>query len=114
MNTNKTAEFNQAISKKNKSLNTYRLPIKIINKSSVGFMKAEVAVKDEGTSNSGDETVVTVYFGSIPVGTSSTEYADLPGGIEFIIYKIQPDFGDEIYGFGAANNAGGANITITD
>jgi hypothetical protein len=114
MNTNKTAEFTQSISKKKNSLNTYRLPITIINKSSVGFMKAEVAVKDEGSSRSGDETVVTVYFGHIPVGESSTEYANLPGGIEFVIYKIQPDLGDEIYGFGAADNAAGADITITD
>jgi len=114
MNTNKTAEFTQAISKKKSTLNTYRLPITIINKSSVGFMKAEVSVKDEGTSSSGDETVVTVYFGGIPEGQSATEYANLPGGLEFVIYKIQPDLGEEIYGFGAADNAAGADITITD
>ncbi|CAI8357223.1 MAG: Uncharacterised protein [Formosa sp. Hel3_A1_48] len=110
----KITELSQSIKKAKKTESNYRLPITIINKSSVGFMKAEVAAKDEGTPSSGDETVATAYFGSIPAGQKQTEYVNLPGGIEFVIWKIQPDFGEEIYGFGAANNAGGVDLTITD
>lgn len=108
------SKHKQSISEITRSKANYRLPITINNKSSIGFMKAEIAVKDEGSASSGDETVVTAYFGSIPKGESRTEYVNLPGGIEFAIQKIQPDFGDEIYGFGAADNAAGVELTITD
>ncbi|MEJ2743943.1 MAG: hypothetical protein P8176_16110 [Gammaproteobacteria bacterium] len=103
------AEINVSLAKHEEKREKYRLPITIFNKSSMGFQKAEVAVKDEGTN-----TVDTVYFGNIPAGESAVEYADLPGGIESCIWKILPDIGDEIYGFGVADNAGGVNLTITD
>ena len=92
-----------------KTADTYRLPITIINRSSVGFQKAEVAVKDEDSNS-----VATAYFGHIPKGATAQEFVHLPGGIEVCIWKILPDVGDEIYGVGAANNAGGVKLTITD
>lgn len=105
------AEFTASISSsaQKADLETYRLPVTINNRSSVGFQKAEVAVKDEGSGQ-----VYTCYFGAIGVGASAREYADLPGGIEVCIWKILPDIGDEIYGVGMANNASGVNLTITD
>jgi len=107
----KTVEITSSIgSVRQKNLtDAYKLPVTIFNKSSVGFQKAEVAVKDEGSNQ-----VYTCYFGAIAAGSSAREYASLPGGIEMCIWKILPDIGDEIYGFGMADNAGGVDLTITD
>jgi len=88
---------------------TYNIQITIRNASSVGFQKAEVAVKDEGSRQ-----VATAYFGHINPKSSATEHVQLPGGIESCIYKITPDVGDDIVGMGFANNAPGVNITISD
>ncbi|PWL28663.1 hypothetical protein [uncultured Roseivirga sp.] len=107
-------QIKQSIAILKEEKKTYDLPITIINQSSVDFDRAEVAVKDEGSPGPGDETVDTVYFGYIAKGSSKTEYARLPGGIEFAVYKIQPRLGEEIYGFGYADNAAGVDITITD
>lgn len=88
---------------------TYAIPITIRNASSVGFQKAEVAVKDEGSGQ-----VATAYFGYIAARSTATEHVQLPGGIESCLYKIWPEVGDEILGGGLANNAPGVNITISD
>ncbi len=110
MSEQKIAELSGSISAaKNKTASAYPLPVTIINNSSIGFQKAEVAVKDEGTGD-----VDTVYFGPIPRGQSAQQTAHLPGGIEICIWKILPDVGDEIYGLGMANNASGVRLTITD
>jgi hypothetical protein len=91
------------------SLETYSIPITIRNASSMGFQKAEVAVKDEGS-----QQVATAYFGHIPARTTSTQNVQLPGGIESCLYRITPDVGEDIVGGGLANNAPGVNITISD
>ena len=90
-------------------LEMYSIPITIRNASSIGFQKAEVAVKDEGS-----QQVATAYFGHIPSRTTSTERVQLPGGIESCLYRITPDVGEDIVGGGLANNAPGVNITISD
>lgn len=87
----------------------YPISIEIINKSSVGFQKAEVAVKDEGSG-----AVATAYFGHISSGGTAREVVQLPGGVEQCIWKILPDVGDEIYGYGLGNNVKGVRLTITD
>ncbi len=104
-------ELSQSLSKPRNSdaLRSYNISITIKNKSSVGFQKAEVAVKD---NESGD--VETAYFGHIPSGGSAQQIVQMPGGIEFCIWKILPDVGEEIYGSGIANNAPGVVLTIND
>lgn len=90
-------------------LANYNIPITIRNASSVGFQKAEVAVKDEGSN-----TVASAYFGHINSHSTATETVQLPGGIESCVYRITPDVGEDILGGGLANNAPGVNITISD
>lgn len=61
---------------KEKAATSYRIPITIRNASSMGFQKAEVAVKDEDSNQ-----VATAYFGHIPSRSSATESVNLPGGV---------------------------------
>ena len=106
----KNYELSLSLSKaREKAADTYQFPIRIINKSSIGFQKAEVAVKDTESNE-----VDTAYFGYIAAKTTSTEYVNLPGGIEFCTFRIFPDVGDDIVGGGIASNAPGVDITIND
>ncbi|SMC57204.1 hypothetical protein [Pedobacter nyackensis] len=92
-----------------KSGDAYPISIRIINRSSMDFVKAEVSVKDT-ESNQHD----TAYFGLISANSTSEEILHLPGGIEFCTFRITPRVGEDITGGGIAGNAPGVDITIDD
>jgi hypothetical protein len=87
----------------------YPISVMINNRSTMGFKKAEVAVKDNDSNQ-----VVTARFGRIEAGASARETVTLPGGIEWCVFRITPDVGEDILGGGAASNAPGVEITIED
>lgn len=105
-------EFESSISDtKPIDINTtrYDIPVTIINNSSIGFSKADVAIKDNGTGE-----VQTVYFGRIEPNRRDTRVASMPGGVEQAAYNIWPDVGEKIFSMGFADNASAVNITIRD
>lgn len=91
------------------NVEAYPIRIRIINKSSMDFIKAEVGVKDTASNQH-----AIAYFGHIASKTTAQEIVHLPGGIEFCQFKITPQVGSDITGGGIAGNAPGVDITITD
>jgi len=87
----------------------YPISISVINESSVDFRVAEIAVKDNDSNR-----VATGILHDIPSGGEAHTTVQLPGGIEFCLWKIIPVVGETITGFGAASNAPGVRLTITD
>jgi len=87
----------------------YPISISVINESSVDFSVAEVAVKDNDSNR-----VATGILQNIPSGGEAHTTVQLPGGIEWCAWKIIPVVGETFYGGGAASNAPGVKLSITD
>lgn len=102
-------KFSLAENAKKSEVAFYPISISVINESSVDFRVAEIAVKDNDSNR-----VATGILQDIPSGGEAHTTVQLPGGIELCIWKITPVVGEIITGFGAANNAPGVRLTITD
>ncbi len=102
-------KFSLADNAKKSDAAFYPISISVINDSSVDFRVAEVAVKDNDSNR-----VATGILQDIPSGGEAHTTVQLPGGIEWCAWKIIPVVGETFYGGGAASNAPGVRLTITD
>jgi hypothetical protein len=104
-------EFNLGLasSKNIDTVDRVAIKVTIFNKSQTNILRAEVAVKDNESNQ-----VATAFFGDIPANSSNTQEVNLPGGVDWAVYKVFPAVGEMMAGFGAAANVAIVNLTITD